>query len=43
VAGRFAHPSFIWYPDPEHRNLDRVLASPNLNYKTIRKILKSGS
>jgi hypothetical protein len=43
VAGRFAHPSFIWYPDPEHRNLDRVLASPNLNYKTIRKILRSGS
>jgi hypothetical protein len=39
VSGRFAHPSSIWYPDPKHRNIDRALASPNLDYKTIKKIL----
>lgn len=39
VSGRFAHPSSIWYPDARHRNLDRELASPNLDYKTIKRIL----
>jgi hypothetical protein len=39
LDGRFARPGFIWYPDPEHRNLDRALASPNLNYTTIERIL----
>lgn len=40
AAGRFARPWTIWYPDPETRNLDRVLASPDLEYGTIRQILR---
>jgi hypothetical protein len=40
AAGRFARPDTIWYPDPATRNLGRVLASPNLEYSTIEKVLQ---
>jgi hypothetical protein len=40
VAGPFARPWTIWYPDPGTRNLDRTLSSPNLDYSTIRRILR---
>jgi hypothetical protein len=41
--GGFRRPSLIWYPDPDHRNLDRTLASPALEYRTIKRILKGRS
>jgi hypothetical protein len=40
VGGGFGHPYYIWYPDPDHRNLDRQLCSPDLDYKVIKRILK---
>ena len=40
AAGGFHRPSLIWYPDPDHRNLDRTLASPALEYRTIKRILR---
>jgi hypothetical protein len=42
ASGRFAHPSFIWYPDPTTRNMARALSSPNLSYETIERILGRG-
>jgi hypothetical protein len=38
-AGRFAHPGRIWYPEPQVRNLERQLASPNLDRGTIAGIV----
>jgi hypothetical protein len=40
AASGFRRPGFIWYPDPDHRNLERTLSSPKLDYRTIKRILK---
>ncbi|MBI4493847.1 MAG: hypothetical protein HY690_13730 [Chloroflexi bacterium] len=37
--GRFAHPGRIWYPQPQIRNLERQLASPNLDRTTLDNLL----
>ena len=39
ALGGFARPAIIWYPDPDHRNVERQLVSPNLDYRMIRRIL----
>jgi hypothetical protein len=36
--GRFGRPFMIWYPDPSHRNIDRQLSSPALEYGLLRRI-----
>lgn len=38
--GRFGRPFMIWYPDPNHRNVDRQLASPELEYRLLRQITR---
>jgi hypothetical protein len=38
--GRFGRPFMIWYPDPNHRNIDRQLASPELDYRLLRQITR---
>lgn len=38
--GGLARPSEIWYPDPKHRNVDRVVASPDLDYSVIKRIVR---
>jgi len=40
TQGSFARPFMIWYPDPTHRNIDRTLASPALDYKLLRVIAR---
>jgi len=42
VAGTYAHPENLWYPDldPKDRNLFGSLTSPNLSYDVIQQILK---
>ena len=37
--GRFGHPYMVWYPDPNRRNVDRQLTSPQLEYGMLRQIL----
>jgi hypothetical protein len=37
----FGRPYMIWYPDPAHRNLDRQLTSPGLEYGLLRRITGS--
>ena len=37
--GRFGHPYMVWYPDPNRRNVDRQLTSPQLEYGLLRQIL----
>ena len=29
----------IWYPDPAHRNIDRQLTSPGLDYRLVKQIV----
>ena len=36
--GQFGRPFMVWYPDPEHRNVGRQLASPDLEYALLRRI-----
>jgi hypothetical protein len=38
--GGFTRPATIWYPAPDHRNLDRQVVSPDLDYRLIQKILQ---
>ena len=38
-AGRFGRPNMLWYPNPERRNVDRQLASPNLDDTLVRQIV----
>ena len=40
TEGRFARPFMIWYPDPAHRNVDRQLTSPGLDYDLLRTIAR---
>jgi hypothetical protein len=28
----------VWYPDPGHRNVERQLSSPALDYRLLRRI-----
>jgi hypothetical protein len=37
---RFGRPFMIWYPDPAHRNIDRTLTSPSLEYALVRQITR---
>jgi hypothetical protein len=37
---RFGRPFMIWYPDPSHRNVDRQLSSPALDYRLLRQITR---
>ena len=37
--GRFGHPYMVWYPDPNRRNVDRQLTSPQLEYRLLSQIL----
>ncbi len=39
VAGRFARPYQVWYPDANQRNVDRVLAAPELHEEFLRNIV----
>lgn len=39
LIGKQGHPRFIWYPDPNVRNVGRTLTSPSLSYSTILEIL----
>jgi hypothetical protein len=39
LVGKQGHPRFIWYPDPNVRNIGRTLTSPALSYATILGIL----
>lgn len=44
-AGRtpgFSRPGLVWYPEPSVRNLDRELASPDLELAVIREIAAGG-
>jgi hypothetical protein len=38
--GRFGRPYMVWYPDPVHRNIDRQLTSPELDYKLLVQIVR---
>lgn len=38
--GRFGRPYMVWYPDPVHRNIDRQLSSPELEYKLLVQIVR---
>jgi hypothetical protein len=38
TSGGFGRPFMVWYPDPAHRNLDRQLSSPGLDYGLLRRI-----
>ncbi|MCC6175398.1 MAG: hypothetical protein IT305_08870 [Chloroflexi bacterium] len=38
----FGRPFMVWYPDSTRRNLDRPLASPALDYRTILEITRGG-
>jgi hypothetical protein len=40
TAGRFGRPYMVWYPDPTHRNLDRQLTSPELDYALLVRIVR---
>ena len=40
AGGGFARPAQLWYPEPRVRNLERELASPNLDYQTLKRILR---
>src|SRR5262249_52276257 len=40
TQGRFARPFMVWYPDPDHRNIDRPLTSPSLDYQLLRTIIR---
>jgi hypothetical protein len=37
---RFGRPFMVWYPDPSHRNVDRQLSSPDLDYRLLRQITR---
>lgn len=37
---RFGRPFMLWYPDPTRRNVGRQLASPELDYDNIERILR---
>jgi hypothetical protein len=39
LVGKQGHPRFIWYPNPNVRNIGRTLTSPALTYATILDIL----
>lgn len=39
LVGKQGHPRFIWYPNPNVRNVGRTLTSPSLDYRTILSIL----
>ena len=39
-VGRFGRPYMVWYPDAQRRNIDRQLASPNLDYQLIQRIVQ---
>jgi hypothetical protein len=39
TGGSFGRPFMVWYPDPNHRNLDRQLTSPALEYALLRRIV----
>lgn len=39
LVGKQGHPRFIWYPNPNVRNVGRTLTSPALDYRTILAIL----
>jgi hypothetical protein len=38
--GRFSRPFMVWYPDPDHRNMDRTLTSPKLEYSLLRLVTR---
>jgi hypothetical protein len=40
TSGSFGRPFMVWYPDPSHRNIDRQLASPGLDYGLLRRITR---
>ncbi|MFN8636654.1 MAG: hypothetical protein U0893_22625 [Chloroflexota bacterium] len=42
-SGPFGRPFMVWYPDPAHRNIDRQLASPALDYALLRRITRGES
>lgn len=39
LTGAQGRPRFIWYPDPNVRNVGRTLTSPDLRYATLLQIL----
>jgi hypothetical protein len=40
TSGRFGRPYMIWYPDPTHRNVERQLTSPALDYRILLRITR---
>jgi hypothetical protein len=42
-AGGFGRPYMVWYPDPAHRNIDRQLSSPALEYSLLQRIIRGDS
>ena len=39
-SGRFGRPYMVWFPDVGRRNVDRQLASPELKYDLVQRIVK---